>query len=76
MSIGVKVKNGNLEKALSQLKRKVKDSNMWVEWKEKQYYTKPSKKRRTARHKAEQREKSRAKEEFAWDPNSKYYNPR
>ena len=73
MAIGVEVENGNLGKALNRLKRKIKDSNQWVEWKQNQYYTKPSKEKRDAKHKAEMREYSRAKEEFSWDPNSRFY---
>ena len=42
----VKVYNNNVEGALKLFKRKVKDSNLMVELKEKAYYTKPSKKRR------------------------------
>lgn len=54
MSVGVKV-NGNLEKALSKFKRKVKSSKILFHYKEKQQYTKPSKKRRNAKHKSDQR---------------------
>lgn len=72
MAIGVEV-NGELDKALNRLKKKLKDSNQWLEWKDNQHYTKPSKKRRNARHKAKMREKARAKQEFKWDPRSKYY---
>lgn len=72
MAIGVEV-NGDLEKALSRLKKKLKESDQWLEWKDAQHYTKPSKERRDEKHRAIQREKARAKEEFKWDPNSKYY---
>lgn len=74
MAVKVEVENGNVDKALNKLKRKLKDSNHWVEWKKHQRYTKPSKERRDARHKAKMRERSRAKREFAWDKNSKYYH--
>tara|TARA_A100001201_G_scaffold93117_1_gene81098 strand:+ start:195 stop:446 length:252 start_codon:yes stop_codon:yes gene_type:complete len=44
--LSVKVWNNNVEGALKILKRKIKDSNIMQELKEKQYYTKPSKKKR------------------------------
>jgi len=40
------VKNNNVEKALRQLKRKIKKSGLLVELKERQYYTKPSEQKR------------------------------
>jgi small subunit ribosomal protein S21 len=40
------VKNNNVEKALRQLKRKIKKSGLLVEIKERQYYTKPSEQKR------------------------------
>ena len=46
VGLSVKVWNNNVEGALKILKRKVKDSNMMQELKEKSNYTKPSKKRR------------------------------
>ena len=45
----VKVKHNNIEFALRLLKRKVKDSGLMVELRERQYYTKPSVKRDTER---------------------------
>ena len=45
----VKVKNNNVEFALRLLKRKIKDSGLMVELRERQYYTKPSVKRATAK---------------------------
>ena len=39
----VKVYNNNVEIALKKLKRKVKDSNLFLELKEKSYFEKPSK---------------------------------
>ena len=42
MSIKVVVKNNNYEKALSIFKRKVKDSGMMYELREREYYKKPS----------------------------------
>ena len=38
----VKVKNNNIEYALRLLKRKIKDSGLMVELRERQYYKKPS----------------------------------
>ena len=46
VGLSVKVWNNNVEGALKILKRKIKDSNIMQELKEKQYYTKPSKKKR------------------------------
>ena len=44
--LGVKVYHNNVELALKKLKRKVKDSNLFLDLKKKQYYEKPSKIRR------------------------------
>ena len=41
----VKVKHNNVEYALRLLKRKIKDSGLMVELRERQYYKKPSAKR-------------------------------
>ena len=41
----IKVKNNNVEFALRLLKRKIKDSGLMVELRERQYYKKPSQKR-------------------------------
>ena len=46
VGLAVTVFNNNIEGALKVFKRKVKDSNMMVELREKQYYTKPSDKKR------------------------------
>jgi len=40
--LAVKVKNNNIEFALRLLKRKIKDSGLMVELRERQYYKKPS----------------------------------
>ena len=40
--IEVTVKNNNIEKALSILKRKVKDSKLMLELREREFYKKPS----------------------------------
>ena len=45
----VKVKHNNIEFALRLLKRKIKDSGLMVELRERQHYTKPSVKRATAK---------------------------
>ena len=45
----VKVKNNNIDSALRLLKRKIKDDGLMVELRERQYYTKPSVKRATAK---------------------------
>jgi ribosomal protein S21 len=44
--VSVKVKNGNIQKALSSFKRKVKDSDHLYELKDRREYTKPSVKKR------------------------------
>tara|TARA_Y100001963_G_scaffold145937_1_gene220225 strand:+ start:131 stop:391 length:261 start_codon:yes stop_codon:yes gene_type:complete len=59
MGLSVKVFNNNIEGALKVFKRKVKDSNMMVELREKQYYRKPSEIKRERRSKAILREKYR-----------------
>ena len=53
--LSVKVWNNNVEGALKVFKRKVKDSNIMQELREKQYYTKPSKKRRERKNMAKLR---------------------
>ena len=45
----VQVRNNNVEKALRQLKRKIKKSCLLIELKERQYYQKPSEKKRLAK---------------------------
>ena len=50
--IEVKVRHNNIEKALSIFKRKIKDSKMLLELQQREYYEKPSTKRRKARLKA------------------------
>ena len=47
--VSVKVKNGNIQKALSKFKRKVKDSDHLYELKDRKQYTKPSVKKRRAK---------------------------
>lgn len=43
------VKNNNVEKALRTLKRKIKKSGLLIDLKERQYYQKPSEKKRLAK---------------------------
>ena len=49
MTINVTVRNGNLEQAMRVLKRKVQKEGIVRELKERQYYTKPSEKKREAK---------------------------
>ena len=44
--LSVTVFNNNVEGALKVLKRKVKDSNLFIDLREREYYTKPSEKKR------------------------------
>ena len=60
--VEVKVKHKNIEKALSIFKRKVKDSKMLLELQQREYYEKPSAKRRKARLNAKLRQKIATKE--------------
>ena len=53
----VKVFNNNVEGALKKFKRKVKDSELMVELKERSYYEKPSHKRRRKKNLAISRQK-------------------
>jgi len=55
MSIKVVVKNNNVEKALSIFKRKVKDSNMMYELREREFYKKPSAIKKEIKNKAKAR---------------------
>ena len=48
VGLSVTVYNNNVEGALKVLKRKVKDSNLFIDLREREYYTKPSE---TKRHK-------------------------
>jgi len=52
MSIKVVVKNNNVEKALSIFKRKVKDSNLMFELREREFYKKPSAAKKEMKNKA------------------------
>jgi len=55
--LGVRVYNNNVEKALKNFKRKVKDSELMMELKERSYYEKPSHKRRRKKNLAISRER-------------------
>ena len=47
--VEVQVRNGNLEKAMRVLKKKVQKEGLLRELKDRQYYTKPSEKKREAK---------------------------
>ena len=57
--IYVKVYNNNIEKALSKFKKKVKESKLLVELREREFYTKKSTKRKEKIAKARLRRKHR-----------------
>jgi len=57
--IYVKVYNNNIEKALSKFKKKVKESKLMVELRERDFYTKKSLKRKEKIAKAKLRRKNR-----------------
>lgn len=55
MAIGVKVKNNDVEKALSIFHRRVKKAGILRDYVDNMQFEKPSAKRRSERHKAKQR---------------------
>ncbi len=55
--IYIKVKGNNVEKALRNLKRKVKDTGLFLELKNKEFYRKPSDIRREKKARAKTRAK-------------------
>ena len=57
--IYVKVYNNNIEKALSKFKKKVKESKLLVELREREFYTKKSLKRKEKIANAKLRRKNR-----------------
>ena len=57
--IYVKVYNNNIEKALSKFKKKIKESKLLVELREREFYTKKSTKRKEKIAKARLRRKNR-----------------
>jgi len=56
--IYVKVYNNNIEKALSKFKKKVKESKLLVELREREFFTKKSTKRKELKAKARLRMKN------------------
>ncbi len=65
--MNVKVRNGNVESALRLFKRKVADSNVLFEYKERQYYEKKTTKRQKNKAAAKVRERKR-QEKLAKNP--------
>ena len=63
VGLSVTVFNNNVEGALKVLKRKVKDSNLFLDLKKKQYYEKPSKIKREKRNLARLRNKYKVQKE-------------
>ena len=59
----IKVQKGNINRALKQFKRKFRDTKVIKELREKQYYTKPSKKRRVEKDDAIRRLKKQQDDE-------------
>ena len=59
----VKVYNNNVEAALKILKRKIKSSNLFQDLREKEYYTKPSTKKRYKKKLAKLRNKYKIEKE-------------
>lgn len=59
MSVKVNVRNNNLEGALNAFKAKVAKAGILEQYKENQYYIKPSQRRRAARKKAIREQKRR-----------------
>ncbi len=53
----VEVRNNNIEGALKKFKRKVKDSGLMVELRDRQYYEKPSEKRRREKNLSKSRQR-------------------
>ena len=58
--IYVKVYNNNVEKAISKLKKQVKETKLMLELREKEYFTKPSALKREKRAKARLRQKKQS----------------
>jgi|TARA_B100001059_G_C17335716_1_gene333442 small subunit ribosomal protein S21 len=50
--IEIKVRKGNIEKALRQLKKQVKETKLFLELKDREFYTKPSAVKREKRAKS------------------------
>ena len=63
IGLSVTVYNNNVDGALKVLKRKVKDSNLFIDLREKEYYTKPSEEKRHKRNLAKLRNKYKNQKE-------------
>ena len=63
VGLSVTVFNNNVEGALKVLKRKVKNSNLFIDLREKEYYTKPSEIKRHKRNLAKLRNKYKNEKE-------------
>jgi len=59
----IKVQKGNINRALKQFKRKFRDTKMIKELREREYYTKPSLKRRREKDEAIRRHKKQQNDE-------------
>ena len=55
----VEVRNGKVDQALRKFKRKITDSNKLFDYREKEYYEKPSQKRKKKKASAKVRERKR-----------------
>ena len=53
----IEVRNNNIEGALKKFKRKVKESGLMVELRDRQYYEKPSEKRRREKNLSKSRQR-------------------
>jgi small subunit ribosomal protein S21 len=60
----VKVRDGQIERALKIFKNRVKESGLLLEVKERAYYTKPSMKRKTEKNLAKLRYKNNFQKEY------------
>ena len=65
VGLSVKVYNNNVDGALRILKRKVKESNLFIDLRKKEYYTKPSEIKRHKRNLAKLRNKYNIEKEKA-----------
>ena len=57
--MNVKVRNGNVENALRAFKRKINDSNKLFDYREKEYYEKPTTRKQKKKASAVARERKR-----------------
>jgi small subunit ribosomal protein S21 len=57
--VNIKVRNGNVEQALRTFKRKVNDSNKLFDYREKEFYEKPTTKKQKKKAAARVRERKR-----------------